>query len=53
MQSVESYCFCSLNMQILWRFRCRRVVILKLPNREFREFKIYDGDGRRKRYLKI
>ena len=30
-QSVQSYCFCSLNMQNLWRFRCRRVLDLKLP----------------------
>ena len=26
--------FCSLNMQNLWRCRCRRVVDLKLPNVE-------------------
>ena len=30
-QSVQSYCFCSLNMQHLWRFRCSHVVDLKLP----------------------
>ena len=29
LQSVQSYCFFSLN---LWRFSCRRVVDLKLPN---------------------
>ena len=35
-QSVQSYCFCSLNMQNLWRFRCRRVLDLKLPIRELK-----------------
>ena len=30
-QSVQSYCFCSLKMQNLWRFPCRRVEDLKLP----------------------
>ena len=29
--------FCSLNMQNLWRFRCRRVVNLKLPSVALRE----------------
>ena len=29
---VQSFCLGSLNMQHLWRCRCRRVVDLKLPN---------------------
>ena len=29
---VQRFCFCSLNMQNVWRCRCRRVVDLKLPN---------------------
>ena len=31
-KGVQSFCFGSLNMQILWRCRCRRVVDLKLSN---------------------
>ena len=31
-KGVQRFCFCSLNMQNLWRCRCRRVVDLKLPN---------------------
>ena len=31
MKGVQTFCFCSLNMQNLWRCRCRRVVDLKLP----------------------
>ena len=30
-KGVQSFCFCSLNMQNLWRCHCRRVVYLKLP----------------------
>ena len=30
---MQSFCFCSLNMQNLWCCRCRRVVDLKLPIR--------------------
>ena len=30
------YDFCSLNMQNLWRCRCRRVVDLKLPKARFK-----------------
>ena len=29
--SVQAIVFCSVNMQNLWRFHCRRVVDLKLP----------------------
>ena len=31
-KGVQSFCFCSFNMQNLWRCRCRRVEDLKLPN---------------------
>ena len=31
-KGVQRFCFRSLNMQNLWRCRCRRVVGLKLPN---------------------
>ena len=31
-KGMQSFCLCSLNTQNLWRFRCRRVVDLKLPN---------------------
>ena len=31
-KGVQSFCFCSLNMQKLWRYRCCRVVDLQLPN---------------------
>ena len=31
-KEVQSFCFDSLNMQNLWRCRCRRVVDLKLSN---------------------
>ena len=31
-KGVQSFCFCSFNMQNLWRCRCRRVVDLKIPN---------------------
>ena len=29
---MQNFCFASLNMQNLWRCRCRRVVDLKLSN---------------------
>ena len=28
---MQNFCFCQLNMQILWRRGCSRVVDLKLP----------------------
>ena len=34
-KGVQSFCFCSLNMQILWRCRSHRVVYLKLPTLYF------------------
>ena len=40
-QSVQSYWFCSLNMQI-----CNVLVAVAVVGRDL---KIYDGDGRRKR----
>ena len=44
-QSVQSFCFCSLNMQI-----CDVLVSITVVVRDLkREFKIYEGDGRRKR----
>ena len=33
-KGVYIFCFCSLNLQNLWRCCCRSVVNLKLPNRE-------------------
>ena len=32
MKGVQNFCFCQLNMQILWRRRCSRVVDLKLSS---------------------
>ena len=35
-KGVQSFCFGSLNMQHLWRCRCRRVVDLDIPTSEFK-----------------
>ena len=32
---MQSFCFCELSMQILWRRRCSRVVDLNLPKAWF------------------